>query len=185
MTVEDWGRPELENSLGEFTRLYVQVTRGQDGRHEGAFEVSWCSHVWRRCREDWLPFLFSWPTSRVVVWRILNPGPVLLFCVAQIDNLYAALQMAVAKLKIRNSGRSVNHDRVMQAFQFIDRDKNGSLERREVLDAFNGMGIYMKSTTLDQAMKALDKDSDGHVDYSEFVKTLFPTLGQGYKTTDQ
>jgi hypothetical protein len=34
-------------------------------------------------------------------------------------------------------------------------------------------------------MKALDKDSDGHVDYSEFVKTLFPTLGQGYKTTDQ
>eukprot|EP00955_Chlamydomonas_euryale_P053202 355411-Chlamydomonas_euryale.AAC.3 len=32
---------------------------------------------------------------------------------------------------------------------------------------------------LDDAMKLLDKDNSGHVDYHEFVQTLFPTLRQG------
>ena len=53
--------------------------------------------------------------------------------------------MALTKLKLKNTGRSVCHDKLLQAFQFIDRDGSGSLDRMELLDAFQGMGIYVKT----------------------------------------
>ena len=61
----------------------------------------------------------------------------------QIDSLYVALQMALVKLQLRNSGHSVSHERLLQAFTFIDTNANGSLDHKELLDAFNGMGIFV------------------------------------------
>jgi len=69
----------------------------------------------------------------------------------------------------------------MQAFSFIDRDSNNSLERNEILDAFQGMGIYVTSGVLDEAMRKFDKDGSGSVDYAEFISVLFPNLSKGYK----
>lgn len=40
VTARDWGNPSIDGPLSDFTRLYVQVTRGADGRYKGAFEVS-------------------------------------------------------------------------------------------------------------------------------------------------
>ena len=51
----------------------------------------------------------------------------------------------------------------------------------QVLDAFNGLGIYINDQVLDEAMHTFDKDSNGTIEYQEFVSTLFPTLSKGYK----
>lgn len=40
LTVHEWGSPDFEARLGDFTRLYIQKTRGTDGRYKGAQEVS-------------------------------------------------------------------------------------------------------------------------------------------------
>ena len=50
-----------------------------------------------------------------------------------------------------------------------------------MLDAFNGLGIYINDQVLDEAMHTFDKDSNGTIEYQEFVSTLFPTLSKGYK----
>ncbi len=89
----------------------------------------------------------------------------------QVNSLFAAIQMALEKLKLRNQGRSVeaaylnlayfhelqpnlksiavnlrsvSHLRLMEAFEFIDTNKSGSLDKKEIMDAFNGMGIYVQ-----------------------------------------
>ncbi|GAX82730.1 hypothetical protein CEUSTIGMA_g10156.t1 [Chlamydomonas eustigma] len=135
LTIQDWGRKELWPYMSEFSRLYVQRTRGVTGKYKDAGEIG---------------------------------------------SLYAALQMALVKLKLKNSGRSVSHERLIQAFSFIDRDSNGSLDPEELQDAFNGLGIYVAPHVIDDAMKTFDRDKSGSVDYSEFISVLFPNLSKGY-----
>lgn len=40
-----------------------------------------------------------------------------------------ALQMAMTKLQLKNNGKVVDPTRIIQAFEFIDRDQSGSLDR--------------------------------------------------------
>mmetsp|Transcript_30084 Transcript_30084/g.66649 ORF Transcript_30084/g.66649 Transcript_30084/m.66649 type:complete len:219 (+) Transcript_30084:3-659(+) len=136
ITVQDWGDRRFEKQLAQFTRLYVQKTRGATGRHKDVREVG---------------------------------------------NLYAALQMALTKLKLKNNGRSVSHERLLEAFEFIDADKSGALSPIELLDAFHGMGIYVTPQVVREAMETFDRDKNGMIDYGEFIGTLFPTLSKGYR----
>lgn len=53
-----------------------------------------------------------------------------------------------------------------------------------MLDAFQGMGIYVSADVLNDAMRNFDKDGSGSVDYSEFISALFPNLSKGYKLSD-
>lgn len=52
--------------------------------------------------------------------------------------------MAMEKLKLKNNGRSISHDKLLVAFRFVDLNANGSIDREELMDAFNGLGIYVK-----------------------------------------
>eukprot|EP00955_Chlamydomonas_euryale_P085453 364100-Chlamydomonas_euryale.AAC.31 len=161
----------MEHRLQQFSRLYLRKTRGPSMKDIGAPEI---------------------------------------------DSLWTAMKMVVSKLSLKGSGRSIGHERVLQAFEFIDYDSNGSLDRDELLDAFHGLGINIKqevrpllsSTSpaqlasgtapiplvflhmadkshaglgqvLDDAVRLLDKDVSGNIDYYEFVQALFPTLRQG------
>ncbi|GAX79971.1 hypothetical protein CEUSTIGMA_g7410.t1 [Chlamydomonas eustigma] len=137
VTIKEWGHREVWPIMSEFTRVYVQRTRGNSGKYEGSSEI---------------------------------------------NTLYAALQMALMKLKLKNSGRSVSHDRLAQAFSFIDRDCSGSLDPQELQDAFNGLGIYVGEKVIEDAMKAFDKDRSGAVDYHEFISVLFPNLSKGFQS---
>jgi Ca2+-binding EF-hand superfamily protein len=136
VTMHDWGRREIWPTMSEFTRVYVQMTRGGSGKYKRATEIS---------------------------------------------TLYAALQMALMKLKLKNNSRSVSHERLVQAFSFIDNDGSGSLDPQEFQDAFNGLGIYVGDKVIEDAMKAFDKDHSGSVDYNEFISVLFPNLSKGLK----
>jgi Ca2+-binding EF-hand superfamily protein len=135
-TVADWGGPEVETALGEFTRLYCQRKRGEGGRYKDAPEIK---------------------------------------------DLWSAMQMALARLKLKNHGRNISHDKIAAAFEFIDHNNSGTLDKAELYDAFNGLGVYVTADVLTQAMASLDKDGNGTVDYSEFVLTLFPVIGKSYK----
>ncbi|KAG1660020.1 hypothetical protein FOA52_005600 [Chlamydomonas sp. UWO 241] len=99
----------------------------------------------------------------------------------EIDNLWSAMQMALERLKLKNHGRSISHDKIVAAFEFIDHNKSGTLDKAELFDAFNGLGVYVTADVLNQAMTSLDRDNNGSVDYSEFVMTLFPVLGKSFK----
>ncbi|KAG1677389.1 hypothetical protein FOA52_010769 [Chlamydomonas sp. UWO 241] len=96
----------------------------------------------------------------------------------EVDDIWAAMQFALAKLKVKCAGRSISNENVLAAFQFIDRDGSGSLDKEDVADAFDALGIYVQPKVLDSAMAVLDRDGNGSIDYHEFVKTLFPRLLQ-------
>ena len=39
ITTHEWGSDDYEKQLSDFARLYIQKTRGADGRYKGAQEV--------------------------------------------------------------------------------------------------------------------------------------------------
>ena len=39
-TIHEWGRQDVWSHLSDFARLYIQKTRGPDGRYKEAIEVS-------------------------------------------------------------------------------------------------------------------------------------------------
>lgn len=53
-------------------------------------------------------------------------------------------------------------------FAEIDTDSSGSLERNEILQLSKDLGKNWTSKDLDEAMKAMDTDSDGKISLSEF-----------------
>lgn len=44
------------------------------------------------------------------------------------------------------------------------------------------MCVHADTQVVDGAIKALNADGNGSVDYSEFVGTLFPNMAKGSKT---
>ncbi|KAG2501588.1 hypothetical protein HYH03_000093 [Edaphochlamys debaryana] len=132
-TMSEWGAPQLEKQMEAFTRLYVQNTRGPDGRPRGINEVR---------------------------------------------SAAMAVQMALTKLQLKRNGRSVSLERLVEAFRFIDRDASGALSPSEMEDALNALGIFVTPEVVGSIMTAFDKDGSGGVDYLEFVRALFPMLGQ-------
>jgi len=132
-TVQDWGRQDHFASITDFTRLYVQVTRGASGRPENVREMV---------------------------------------------SAALALQVALIRLQVKNNGRSVSRAKLMEAFEFLDTDRSGSLTVAEMADAFNGMGIYVADAVLDEIMAKFDTNRNGTIEYDEFVHTLFPVLSK-------
>lgn len=56
-----------------------------------------------------------------------------------------------------------------QAFDRVDTDKNGRLDRSEVKAAGQRLGRFFTETDLDEGMAAMDKDGDGTVNFEEFT----------------
>lgn len=148
ITVRDWGRPDVEGPLNYFTQLYVSRTRGADGRHKDAHEVRGGQlpfNLTRQCKRSALTTFaccLQPPTQQFLLVSEAQDFPWRMFgcaqryqrpaCYVQVQSLYAALQMALFKLQLKNSGRSISHERLVQAFEFIDRDGSGALDKREV-----------------------------------------------------
>ncbi|KXZ55653.1 hypothetical protein GPECTOR_2g1203 [Gonium pectorale] len=130
-TMREWSSPQMEKQMDAFTRLYVQATRGRDGRPKD---------------------------------------------VTLIRSVPMAVQMAMIKLQLKRSGRSVSLERLVQAFAYMDADRNGSLSAEEVEDALNALGIFVTKEVIDAIMTTFDKDRNGQVNYYEFVRSIYPTL---------
>ncbi|KAK5134080.1 hypothetical protein LTR08_006970 [Meristemomyces frigidus] len=57
---------------------------------------------------------------------------------------------------------------LLQLFQTIDRDRNGSLDRGELSLAFERQGVVVSNTRLDSFFSYIDKNRDGSIDFNEW-----------------
>lgn len=59
-------------------------------------------------------------------------------------------------------------------FQTIDRDKNGTLDRKELSMAFERSGVSVSNARLDRFFSYIDKNHDGTIDFTEWRGMLPP-----------
>ena len=80
------------------------------------------------------------------------------------------LRALVAQLGIEeSSGGDLSRDDIQQAFDEVDEDKGGTLDREEIHKlAVTLLGRMVKAPEVDQMMKEMDEDGGGDVDFDEF-----------------
>ena len=63
---------------------------------------------------------------------------------------------------------------MFKAFQFVDLDRSGTLDRQEIKRALElwGLGAGLDDSTLDALFRQCDPNGDGSVSYTEFVDAL-------------
>ena len=61
---------------------------------------------------------------------------------------------------------------MFKAFQYVDLDRSGTLDKQEVRRALDLWNIPIDDEKLDELIEACDHDGDGQVDYKEFVDVL-------------
>ncbi len=88
-----------------------------------------------------------------------------------------------------NEGKSVGEmwrDRLQKAFDYCDRDGNGTLNAKEVGFAFSDQGMsqllangfYQPGQTTSPTLARMDKDGDGKVTFEEFANSYSMTAAQ-------
>ncbi|CAG9319322.1 unnamed protein product [Blepharisma stoltei] len=66
------------------------------------------------------------------------------------------------------------------AFQCVDRDRNGYLTFNEFENLLQDYGIYASRKDVENLMERYDKDQDGRVSYSEFLNEVTPKSPRKY-----
>ena len=61
---------------------------------------------------------------------------------------------------------------MFKAFQYVDLDRSGTLDKKEIARALDMWNIPIDHDKLDDLIAACDGDGDGQVDYKEFVDVL-------------
>lgn len=62
-----------------------------------------------------------------------------------------------------------------------DRSQDRHLDEYELRAAFKDFRAYFPSWRAERALKLVDKDSDGHINFSELRDLLIYAIQQGYK----
>lgn len=60
----------------------------------------------------------------------------------------------------------------------MDTDGSGDLSKDEIKDAFFALGVFLSEKVSEQIMHVFDGDSNGTVNYHEFVRTMFPNAAR-------
>jgi hypothetical protein len=104
-----------------------------------------------------------------------------------IRDLHSALAYAMGKLAIRETGRisRISHEKVLEAFTFIDSNHSSTIDEQELADAFLAMGVQVTDEVITKAMRSFDKDNSGTIDYYEFLSVLFPGLASAARDARQ
>ena len=61
---------------------------------------------------------------------------------------------------------------MFKAFQYVDLDRSGTLDKKEIARALDLWNIPLDHAKLNDLIAACDYDGDGEVDYKEFVDVL-------------
>ena len=72
-------------------------------------------------------------------------------------------------------GRGLSDDEIMEikeAFDLFDSDKSGTIDKSELRNALQNLGIDSRNHTLNTMMKDLDKDDSGSVTFDEFIDMM-------------
>ena len=67
-------------------------------------------------------------------------------------------------------GPVTSREQLMELFNEIDADGGGTLDRQEIKQLADKLGVAMTKRELDQAMAEMDKDGGGEVDFEEFAE---------------
>eukprot|EP01051_Picozoa_sp_SAG22_P004868 SAG22_NODE_274_length_13178_cov_17.793715_1_plen_195_part_10 len=91
-----------------------------------------------------------------------------------VDDASVSLDAMKAALTAHYSGKQMD---VTEAFQELDEDKSGYLDRGEVEKGLASLGLLLPSQDVDAVMLEMDPDGDGHVTLSEFTGWWVATMG--------
>ena len=71
--------------------------------------------------------------------------------------------------------RYVHHERfiVKPQFKKYDKDGSGNIEKDELEDLIKDFGIDLKEYKIEDALRDMDTNEDGKIDYDEFCRWYF------------
>ncbi|XP_033736498.1 calmodulin-like [Pecten maximus] len=67
---------------------------------------------------------------------------------------------------------NLSEQEVMQAFEYFDKDKSGSITDSELGDALRLAGMNPTETEIETLIKEADKDGSGKIEFPEFAKLM-------------
>jgi hypothetical protein len=73
------------------------------------------------------------------------------------------------KQKLANKYGSYGLRQVNQAFQWADKNNNQYLSISELLEALNGLGVFMRKIDEQALFKHFDLNKDGRISFQEFL----------------
>jgi len=77
------------------------------------------------------------------------------------------LVMMTRKIKDSDSD-----DDLKEAFKVFDKDDNGSISAKELRHVMTNLGEKLSDEEIDEMIREVDINGDGHIDYDEFVKMM-------------
>ena len=68
----------------------------------------------------------------------------------------------------------LREDYLRQAFNMFDKDKSGKIDNEEVIALLSGddLGVHVSKTAIAKAMKEIDSNGDGEIDFEEFMQMM-------------
>ena len=63
-------------------------------------------------------------------------------------------------------------DQIKQAWQLFDDDNSGVIDSSELRSVMHKLGLKPSQEELDEIIRDIDKDGDGTIDYSEFLRLM-------------
>ena len=61
---------------------------------------------------------------------------------------------------------------LIKAFQIIDRDKSGSIDKQEFEFVFQNIGSKLTNEEIDEMIKQADVDGNGEISQEEFINIM-------------
>ena len=74
--------------------------------------------------------------------------------------------------KIAEHALNSRFSNMFKAFQYVDLDRSGKVDRSEIKRALDLWGLELDGEKLDELMAMCDVDGDGQIGYEEFVDML-------------
>ncbi|KOO25483.1 ef-hand domain-containing family member [Chrysochromulina tobinii] len=84
----------------------------------------------------------------------------------------SALKKNSAMVRSAVEGLNSRFSNMMKAFQYVDLDRSGTLNKKELARALDLWNIPIDNAKLDELIAACDDDGNGEVNYKEFVDAL-------------
>ena len=118
--------------------------------------------------------------SRPVGGRPITPDEYLNATQPRLATLQAAPPSAAAHVhpqksqftKMASEAMNSRFSDMFKAFQYVDMDRSGTLDKNEISRALDLWNIPIEDAKLNELILSCDRDGDGHVDYKEFVDAL-------------
>ena len=86
----------------------------------------------------------------------------------------------------RRNSKELNEDELREAFNKIDKDGSGSIDREELEEALNkemeAEGKKLTADQIDQLMNFADADGNGEIDFDEYKTIIQASSGVPKKT---